>query len=124
MASGTSHGNHARLHGTRCRRMREMTTSPHHNLVQPGQHLVVHDIGGPVGFEIAAAMPERIRSITLLNTMIEAAEFHRPWMMEPFARPGVGELRLTSMSKPVFRQLMYYAGVRDRSATPPEELDA
>lgn len=124
MASGTSHGNHARLHGTRCRRMREMTTSPHHNLVQPGQHLVVHDTGGPAGFEIAAAMPERIRSITLLNTMIEAAEFHRPWMMEPFARPGVGELWLTSMSKPVFRQLMYYAGVRDRSATPPEELDA
>jgi len=39
-------------------------------------HLVVHDIGGPVGFEIAAAMPERIRSITVLNTAIEVARFH------------------------------------------------
>jgi pimeloyl-ACP methyl ester carboxylesterase len=87
-------------------------------------HLVVHDIGGPIGFEIAAAMPERIKSITLLNTMIDAEEFHRPWMMEPFARRGVGELWLASMIKPAFRQLMYYAGIYNRAATPPEELDA
>lgn len=25
-------------------------------------HLVVHDIGGPIGFEVAAAQPGRIRS--------------------------------------------------------------
>ena len=87
-------------------------------------HLVVHDIGGPVGFEVAAAIPERVKSLTLLNTMIEVERFHRPWMMEPFARPGVGELWLASMIKPVFRQLMYYAGIRDRSATPAAELDA
>ncbi len=30
-------------------------------------HLVVHDIGGPVGFEVAAAMPERIASLTILD---------------------------------------------------------
>jgi pimeloyl-ACP methyl ester carboxylesterase len=87
-------------------------------------HLVVHDIGGPVGFEIAASMPERIRSITVLNTAIEVARFHRPWMMEPFARRGVGKLWLASMIKPAFRQLMYYAGIHDRAATPPAELDA
>ena len=87
-------------------------------------HLVVHDIGGPVGFEVAASIPERVKSLTLLNTMIEVERFHRPWMMEPFARPGVGELWLASMIKPVFRQLMYYAGIRDRSATPAAELDA
>ena len=28
-------------------------------------HLVVHDIGGPVGFELAAAMPTRIASLTV-----------------------------------------------------------
>jgi haloalkane dehalogenase len=87
-------------------------------------HLVVHDIGGPVGFELAAAIPERVKSLTLLNTLIEVERFHRPWMMEPFARRGVGELWLASMIKPVFRQLMYYAGIRDRSATPAAELDA
>ena len=31
-------------------------------------HLVVHDLGGPVGFELAAAMPDRVKSLTLLNT--------------------------------------------------------
>jgi pimeloyl-ACP methyl ester carboxylesterase len=87
-------------------------------------HLVVHDIGGPVGFELAAAMPERIKSLTLLNTLIEVERFHRPWMMEPFAHRGLGELWLASMIKPVFRELMYYAGIRDRSATPAAELDA
>ena len=87
-------------------------------------HLVVHDIGGPVGFELAAAMPDRIRSVTLLNTLVDVDGFKRPWMMEPFARRGVGELWLASMVKPAFRQLMYYARVRDRSATPPAELDA
>jgi haloalkane dehalogenase len=87
-------------------------------------HLVVHDIGGPVGFELAARMPERIMSLTILDTVIEVERFRRPWMMEPFARRGIGELWLASMVKPMFRQLMYYAGIRDRSATPPAELDA
>src|SRR5918994_2084763 len=34
-------------------------------------HLVVHDIGGPVGFELAALVPDRIASLTVLNTMVE-----------------------------------------------------
>ncbi len=34
-------------------------------------HLVVHDIGGPVGFELAAALPERVLSLTILNTIID-----------------------------------------------------
>src|SRR5262245_3609562 len=51
-------------------------------------HLVVHDIGGPVGFELAAAEPQRVRSLTLLNTLILVDGFKRPWSMEPFARRG------------------------------------
>src|SRR2546430_2632161 len=49
-------------------------------------HLVVHDIGGPVGFELAAAAPGRLRSLTVLNTLVEVDGFKRPWSMEPFAR--------------------------------------
>jgi pimeloyl-ACP methyl ester carboxylesterase len=30
-------------------------------------HLVVHDIGGPVGFELATRVPERVASLTVLN---------------------------------------------------------
>ena len=87
-------------------------------------HLLVHDIGGPIGFELAAAMPERIRSLTILNTIVDVDQFKRPWMMEPFARRGVRQLWLASMTKPVFRGLMYYAGIGDRSATPAAEIDA
>jgi haloalkane dehalogenase len=87
-------------------------------------HLVVHDLGGPVGFEIAAAMPERIMSLTILNTLIDAEHFHRPWMMEPFAKAGIAELWLASMIKPVFRGLMYYAGIGDRSKITTAEIDA
>lgn len=34
-------------------------------------HLVAHDIGGPDGFELAAARRDRIASLTILNTMID-----------------------------------------------------
>jgi len=87
-------------------------------------HLVVHDIGGPVGFELAAALPTRIRSLTILNTMIEVDRFKRPWSMEPFARRGLGEIWLAALTKPVFRQLMYLQGLKHRGATPKEEIDA
>jgi len=39
-------------------------------------HLVVHDIGGPVGFEWAIRNPERVMSLTALNTLVDAASFH------------------------------------------------
>jgi haloalkane dehalogenase len=60
-------------------------------------HLVVHDIGGPIGFELAAAMPERIASLTVLNTLVEVDTFKRPWSMEPFARRRVGEVYLRTL---------------------------
>ena len=87
-------------------------------------HLVVHDIGGPVGFELAAAVPDRVKSLTVLNTIVDVDTFKRPWSMEPFARRGVGEVYLRALSKPAFRALMSLQGVADRSAVPNGELDA
>jgi haloalkane dehalogenase len=87
-------------------------------------HLVVHDIGGPVGFELAAAMPERVRSLTILNTLLEVDTFKRPWSMEPFARRGLGEVYLATLTKPAFRRLMLLQGIANRDATPKEELYA
>jgi len=84
-------------------------------------HLVVHDIGGPVGYELAATWPERIRSLTLLNTLVEVDAFKRPWMMEPFARRGIGEAYLKTMTGPAFRALFQYAGAR---GVPKEEVHA
>lgn len=84
-------------------------------------HLVVHDIGGPVGLELAATWPERVRSITLLNTIVEVDGFKRPWMMEPFARRGVGEVFVKTMTGPAFRALFHYAGAR---GVPKEQVHA
>ena len=87
-------------------------------------HLVVHDIGGPVGFELAAAMPQRIRSMTILNTVIEVDVFRRPWVMEPFAVPVVGELWLATMVKPLFRTLMRQIGIGNPDKVHPDDIDA
>jgi haloalkane dehalogenase len=87
-------------------------------------HLVVHDIGGPVGFELAAAAPERVLSLTLLNTVVEVDRFERPWVMEPFAVRGARRLWLGAMTGPSFLLLMYLIGVKDRRASSPAELTA
>ncbi len=87
-------------------------------------HLVVHDIGGPVGFELAAAHRERLLSLTVLNTMIDVDTFKRPLSMEPFARRGLGPVYLKALSKPAFRLLMRLQGIGDMSAVRAAELDA
>jgi pimeloyl-ACP methyl ester carboxylesterase len=87
-------------------------------------HLVVHDIGGPVGFELAAAMPDRVQTLTVLNTLVEVDQFKRPWSMEPFARRGVGPLYLRTLTKPAFRTLMRLQGIADMNATSKAELDS
>ena len=86
-------------------------------------HLVVHDIGGPVGFELAAALPERIASLTVLNTLVDVDGFRRPWSMEPFATP-IGSAYLRTLVKPAFRALMRVQGIADMSAVRSVELDA
>lgn len=87
-------------------------------------HLVVHDIGGPVGFELAAAMPERIQSLTVLNTLVDVAGFKKPWVMRPFESPLLGPLWLKGMTRFGFRQLMRLQGIADMKAVPPAEIDA
>jgi haloalkane dehalogenase len=85
--------------------------------------LVVHDIGGPLRFELAAGDPTRVRSLTLLNTFIEVGHFRRPWPMRPFAWPLGGRLWLAAMYRPLFVALMRWQGVRDPSV-PDVELAA
>jgi len=87
-------------------------------------HLVVHDIGGPVGFELAARMPERVGSLTVLNAPVQVDTFRRPLVMEPFAHRGVGEVYLRILNRPLFRWLMGRQGVADRSQVTAAELDA
>jgi haloalkane dehalogenase len=81
-------------------------------------HLLLHDIGGPIGFEVANAAPERVLSMTLLNTIVEVEWFHRPWPMEPFAHRGIGEAWLASLRVPgAFLSIMRLVGVSRRVPT-------
>jgi pimeloyl-ACP methyl ester carboxylesterase len=85
-------------------------------------HLLLHDIGGPVGFEVANAVPDRVLSMTLLNTIVEVQDFHRPWPMEPFAHRGIGEAWLASLRLPyAFTAIMRLVGVSGR--VPRDELE-
>lgn len=76
-------------------------------------HLVLHDIAGPVGFEVIRLIPHKIRSLTVLNTMVNVASFHRPWVMEPFAHAGIAKLWLASMRTPLIIPLMRAIGMHD-----------
>ena len=85
-------------------------------------HLVVHDAGGPVGFEMIATMPERIRSLTVLNTVIDLDSV--PFPMEFYARFAVGEHWPALPPASVTREVLYRVGIGNRKATPPAEADA
>lgn len=87
-------------------------------------HLVVHDVGGPVGFELAAARPGQVLSLTLLNTMVDVAEFRPPWSMRPFRKPVLGALWKAGMNRLLFRSLMRLQGIGDITQVSPAELDA
>lgn len=87
-------------------------------------HLVVHDIGGPVGFEWAIRNPERVASLTALNTLVNTATFHRPWTMHPFSIRGVGEIWLRATPAFLFSELFYLQGVGSRAAVSRAEIYA
>lgn len=87
-------------------------------------HLVVHDIGGPVGLEWAIRNPDRVLSLTALDTLVDVANFHRPWPMHPFSIRGVGEVWLRGLQRIPFRAIYSMVGVSDRSAVSAAEIDA
>ncbi len=88
-------------------------------------HLVLHDIGGPIGCEVMATFPERIASLTILNTLIvNLPGFKKPWSMRPFAWKGFGALYLKTLRPFPFKQLMHLQGVKDARCFQREEAEA
>jgi haloalkane dehalogenase len=83
---------------------------------------VVHDAGGPVGFELASVMPGRVRSLTLLNTVVDMNTV--PFPMEVYARFATGERWPALPPVRITRELIYRIGIRNRAAVPPSEVDA
>jgi len=87
-------------------------------------HLVVHDYGGPVGFELCALRPQQITSLTILDTMIDVDRFKRPRWVDTLIRPRLGEAILRMFPRPLWRRLMLGVGINDASAVTDDELDA
>ena len=87
-------------------------------------HLVLHDIGGPIALEWALRNRDRVRSLTVLDTLIDVGHFRRVWSMGLAAPPVIGPLWVASIRPPAARWLFYLQGIGDRSATPAPEVDA
>jgi pimeloyl-ACP methyl ester carboxylesterase len=87
-------------------------------------HLVVHDIGGPIGCEWAIRNPDRVLSLTALNTLLDPATFRRPWTMQPFAIPGLGEAWLHATPNAAFAALFRLQGLGDPRAMSRAEIYA
>lgn len=87
-------------------------------------HLVVHDIGGPIGFALAAQNLEKILSLTILNTWIDVDKFKKPLPMRPFEKPGIGEVQLASTTHATWFLVFKGLFVSNMDAIPKEEADA
>ncbi|MEP6894423.1 MAG: alpha/beta hydrolase [Chloroflexota bacterium] len=74
-------------------------------------HLVVHDIGGPVGFDLIRRIPERIQSLTVLNTLVKVDGFKKPLVMRPFTVPVLGYLWTLQMNSPVIFPFFRWKGI-------------
>jgi pimeloyl-ACP methyl ester carboxylesterase len=74
-------------------------------------HFVVHDIGGPVGFDVIRRRPARVASLTVLNTVVDVSRFTPPWVMRPFRWAGVGEAYLATITPVTLSVLMRTHGV-------------
>lgn len=83
-------------------------------------HLVVHDAGGPIGFQAVVAGPERISSLTVLNTLLTME--HAPFPGEIYSRVA-SRFGGVLTSPRLFRELMLRVGIADATAVTAEEID-
>ncbi len=74
-------------------------------------HLVVHDLGGPIGFDLVRRVPQRVLSLTVLNTIVNVSEFSIPLVMRPFTVPGLGRLAVLQMNSPIIFPFFRWMGV-------------
>jgi pimeloyl-ACP methyl ester carboxylesterase len=84
-------------------------------------HLVVHDAGGPVGFELAELRHDRVASLTILNTLVTPPSF--PFPGEIMAR-FTDRVPAWGQSPRLWRNLLLRVGILDASTVSTAELEA
>lgn len=87
-------------------------------------HLVVHDIGGPIGFALAARHPSKILSLTILNTWIDVVNFKKPIVMRPFEKKILGEAELKMITHLTWPVMFKNMGILRSDRIPVEEINA
>jgi pimeloyl-ACP methyl ester carboxylesterase len=87
-------------------------------------HLVVHDVGGPVGFALAARHANRIMSLTILNTWADVVNFKKPVVMRPFEKRVLGEAELKMVTHLTWPVMFKQMGVVNSSRIDPAEINA
>lgn len=87
-------------------------------------HLVVHDIGGPIGFALAAANKGKILSMTILNTWIDVVSFEKPLPMRPFEKPVLGEVELALLNHTTWPLMFKSMGLERNERITNEEIKA
>ena len=87
-------------------------------------HLVIHDIGGPIGFALAAENRDKILSLTILNTWIDVVNFKKPLPMRPFEKPILGEGQLAMMNHTTWQLMFKTLGVKSSDRISKEEINA
>jgi haloalkane dehalogenase len=87
-------------------------------------HLALHDVGGPIGLEWALRNRDRVKTLTVLDTLLAVDGFHRFWAIALAAPPVIGRAWVVGTRPPFARWLFYWTGIADRSATPAAEVDA
>lgn len=87
-------------------------------------HLLIHDIGTPIGLFMASQNSRRIKSITVLNSMLDTEHFVKPLLMRPFEKPVLGEAELALLTPATFPLMMKGAGVVNMDMITHEEIAA
>lgn len=87
-------------------------------------HLLTHDAGTPVGLSMAAQNSHRVKSITILDSMLDVANFRKPLPMRGFEKPILGEAALAMLTPTTFALMMKSKGVHNEDAISHEEVAA
>lgn len=87
-------------------------------------HLLIHDIGGPIGFALAGENSDKILSLTILNAWIDVVNFKKPLPMRPFENAILGKIELATLQHSTWELMFNKMGVNDSSGIPKEEIHA
>lgn len=74
-------------------------------------HLVLHDFGGPWALAWAAAHPQRVASVTLINTGV-LLDYRWHYLARTWRTPLVGDIFLATATRPAFKMLLGHGNPR------------